>query len=123
METKAAKDSSAFRKKVAALREAMRRDGLSGLLFYSSGQLSMLEVNAVLWISGVLPMGPHTGVFLGASGEASILVSLPWDVGRVKEKTWIEDVRVVDGFAEGGAELLRRGGGEGGAGRRRRGFL
>jgi len=110
METKAAKESSAFRKKVAALREAMRRDGLSGLLFYSSGQLSMLEVNAVLWISGVLPMGPHTGVFLGASGEASILVSLPWDVGRVKEKTWIEDVRVVDRFAEGVAELLRRGG-------------
>ena len=110
METKAAKESSAFRKKVAALREAMRRDGLSGLLFYSGGQLSMLEVNAVLWISGVLPMGPHTGVFLGASGEASILVSLPWDVGRVKEKTWIEDVRVVDRFAEGVAELLRRGG-------------
>ncbi|MBI2996964.1 MAG: aminopeptidase P family protein [Deltaproteobacteria bacterium] len=110
MENKAAKESGAFRKKAAAMREAMRREGLSGLLFYSSGQLSMLEVNAVLWISGVLPMGPHTGVFLGASGEASILVSLPWDVGRVKEKTWIEDVRVVDRFADGAAEFLRRGG-------------
>src|SRR3989338_4275006 len=110
MDSKVAKGSDVFRKKGASLQEAMRREGLSGLLFYSSGQLSMLEVNAVLWISGVLPMGPHTGVFLGASGEASILVSLPWDVGRVKEKTWIEDVRVVDWFAEGVAELLRRGG-------------
>ena len=108
MENKASEKADLFKLKVDSLREAMKQEGLSALLFYSSGQLSMLEVNAVLWISGVLPMGPHSGVFLGASGEASILISLPWDVGRVKEKTWIEDVRVVDRFAHGVGDLLRQ---------------
>lgn len=108
MENSAARRSDIFHKKVASLREAMKREGLSGLVFYSSGQLSMLEVNAVLWISGVLPMGPHTGVFLGESGEATILISLPWDLGRVREKTWIQDVRAVDRFTDGVSEVVRQ---------------
>lgn len=108
MENDAAHSSAVFRRKVASLRDAMRREGLHGLLLYSSGQLSMLEVNPVLWISGVLPMGPHTGVFLSESGEATILTSLPWDVGRVKEKTWIQDVRAVDRFIDGVSGLLRQ---------------
>jgi Xaa-Pro dipeptidase len=97
-----------FRDRVAALRQAMRREGLSALLFYSAGQLSMMEVNPVLWISGVLPMGPHTAVLLTESGEATILIGLSWDAGRVKQKTWIEDVCVADEFARGVSEVLRR---------------
>lgn len=108
MENSAARRADIFRKKVASLREAMKREGLSGLIFYSSGQLSMLEVNAVLWISGVLPMGPHTGVFLGESGEATFLASLSWDLGRVREKTWIQDVRAVDRFTDGVGEVVRQ---------------
>ncbi|MBI2087554.1 MAG: aminopeptidase P family protein [Deltaproteobacteria bacterium] len=108
METRVANESGVFRKKVASMREAMRREGLSAVLFYSSGQLSMLEINPVLWISGVLPMGPHTGVVLSESGEATILISLSWDLGRVREKTWIQDACVVDRFIDGVSGLLRQ---------------
>jgi Xaa-Pro aminopeptidase len=88
----------------------MERENLSALLFYSSGQLSMLEVNAVLWISGVLPMGPNTAVVLRQSGAASMVISLPWDEGRVRAATWIDDVRVAGSLAgEIGALLAQQG--------------
>ena len=92
--------AAAFDGKVRSLREAMKEQKLSALLFYSTGQLSMLEVNPVLWISGVLPMGRHTGVFLTAAGDATMLITLPWDEGRARERSWIEDVKVTDRFAE-----------------------
>lgn len=101
-----AQERDAFRRKVESLRAAMERERLSAMLFYSSGQLSMLEVNAVLWISGVLPMGPDTGVLLRPSGEATMFTTLPWDRGRVREQGWIEDVRVAERFVEGVKELL-----------------
>ena len=62
--------------KLRSLQEAMKREGLSALLFYSTGQLSMLEVNPVLWLSGVLPMGPNAGVLLTDSCDATMLISL-----------------------------------------------
>ena len=63
--------------KLSSLRKVMEEEKLSGLIFYSSGQLSMLEVNPVLWISGVLPMGPNTGVVLAGSGDPTLIISLP----------------------------------------------
>ncbi|MBI4523575.1 MAG: aminopeptidase P family protein [Deltaproteobacteria bacterium] len=98
----------AFQTKIDAMRAAMKEQGLAGMLFYSSGQMSMLEVNPVLWISGVLPMGPNTGVLLRPSGEATIVISLPWDTGRVRERAWIEDVRVADRFVDELKNLLTR---------------
>lgn len=89
-----------FNTKVRSLREAMKERNLSALLFYSTGQLSMLEVNPVLWISGVLPMGDHTGVLLTESGEAAMVIGLSWDFGRVRNQTWIEDLRVSERFTE-----------------------
>jgi Xaa-Pro aminopeptidase len=110
MATNGSRGTESFRRKVDALRNAMEREKLSALLFYSSGQLSMLEVNAVLWISGVLPMGPNTVVVLRRSGEASMIIGLPWDEGRVRDRTWIADVRVADNFvAEIGAVLAQHG--------------
>lgn len=110
MESKSSQTTDALRKKVDSLHKAMKGEELSALLFFSTGQLSMLEVNPVLWISGVLPMGPHTGVLLSESGDASLLIGLSWDLGRVQEKTWIQDVRVVDRFSDGvGAWLRQRG--------------
>lgn len=98
----------AFDAKLRSLREAMKRDGLSALLFYSTGQLSMLEVNPVLWISGLLPMGPNTGVLVTESGDAAMLISLPWDQGRVRRETWIHDVRVAERFEDGARELVKQ---------------
>jgi Xaa-Pro dipeptidase len=98
-------NAAAFDGKVRSLREAMKEQKLSALLFYSTGQLSMLEVNPVLWISGLLPMGPHTGVLVTDGGDAAMLISLPWDEGRARERTWIADVRVTDRFAETVKEL------------------
>jgi len=99
---------ASFRGKLQSLREAMQREKLSALLFYSTGQLSMLEVNPVLWISGVLPIGPHTAVLLTNSGDATMLISLPWDRGRVRERTWIGDVRVADDFVATVKDLVGR---------------
>lgn len=108
MASKSAGKNDAFRQKIESLRKAMKEEKLSALLFYSSGQLSMLEINPVLWISGVLPMGPNTGVLVTDSGAASILISLPWDQGRVRERTWIGDVRVSPEFVDGVSELIRQ---------------
>lgn len=94
-------------RKLSSVLAAMREEKLSALLFYSSGQLSMLEVNPVLWISGVLPMGPHTGVLLTDSGDAAMVISLAWDEGRVRERTWIGEVRVRERFVEGVKEIVQ----------------
>ncbi|TAJ98715.1 MAG: aminopeptidase P family protein [Candidatus Manganitrophaceae bacterium] len=94
--------------KLRSLQEAMKRDGLSALLFYSTGQLSMLEVNPVLWISGLLPMGPNTAVLVTESGDAAMLISLPWDQGRVRRQTWIHDVRVAERFVDAVQALVQQ---------------
>ena len=96
---------ASFQAKIRSLQEAMKREKLPALLFYSTGQLSMLEVNPVLWISGVLPMGPNTAVILTESGAATMLISLPWDEGRVRERSWIKDIRAADRFVETIKEL------------------
>ena len=97
-----------FQAKIGSLQEAMKREKLPGLLFYSTAQLSMLEVNPVLWISGVLPMGPNTAVLLTESGAATMLISLPWDEGRVRERSWIRDVRVAERFVDAVRELVQQ---------------
>lgn len=100
-------EAISFEGKVSSLRETMKREKLSALFFYSSGQLSMLEVNPVLWTAGVLPMGPHTGVLLTEKGEATLVISLSWDEGRVRQETWIKDVRLAEDFVGKIGALLR----------------
>ncbi len=112
-----------FRRKVGALKEAMQREKLSALLFYSSGQLSMLEVNAVLWISGVLPIGPNTAVLLRPSGQATMIISDSWDEARVRDQTWIDDVQVSDGFVKKIGVLLAKDGIQGDIGIAGFGFM
>jgi Xaa-Pro dipeptidase len=107
------KNTEALGRRIDALKEAMKREKLSALLFYSSGQLSMLEVNAVLWISGVVPVGPNTGILLRPSGEATMIISNSWDEGRVRAQTWIDDVRVADDFVKELGSLLAQKGVQG----------
>src|SRR3989304_9173652 len=116
MTTKGARNMDAFRRKIETLKEAMAREKLAPMLFYSSGQLSMLEVNAGLCLSGVTPMGPNTAVLLRPSGEATMIISLPWDEGRVREQTWIGDIRVADNFVGEIGNLLAKHGIGGGSG-------
>ncbi|MGE5306296.1 MAG: M24 family metallopeptidase [Alphaproteobacteria bacterium] len=108
MANNGSKISDSFRRKLDSLKQVMEREKLSALLFYSSGQLSMLEVNAVLWISGVLPIGPNTAVLLRPSGEATMIISDSWDEGRVRDRTWITDVQVGDNFVNKIGALLAR---------------
>ena len=58
-------------------------------------------------------MGPNTGVVLAGSGDPTLIISLPWDEGRVREQSWIGDVRVADRFVEKVGEVLRQKGIEG----------
>src|SRR3989304_769326 len=108
MTTKGARNMDSFRRKIETLKEAMAREKFAALLFYSSGQLSMLEVNAVLWLSGVTPMGPNSAVLLRPSGEATMIISLPWDEGRVRGQTWIGDIRLADNFVGEMGNLLAK---------------
>lgn len=100
--------TDAFRRKIDSLKDVMKREKLSALLFYSSGQLSLLEVNAALWISGVLPIGPNTGVLLRPSGEATMIISDSWDEGRVRDRTWIDNVLVSDDFVKKVGDLVAK---------------
>jgi Xaa-Pro aminopeptidase len=100
--------TDAFRRKIDSIKDVMEREKLSALLFYSSGQLSMLEVNAALWISGVLPIGPNTGVLVRPSGQATMIISHSWDEGRVRNQTWIDDVRAGDDFVKTVGDLFAK---------------
>jgi len=106
MATKDARNRDAVRRKIDALKEIMAREHFAAMLFYSSGQLSMLEVNAALWLSGVMPMGPNTAILLRPTGEAAMIISLPWDEGRVRAQSWIDDIHVADNVTGGIGELL-----------------
>ncbi len=108
MQANRSQAAASFDAKVRSLREAMKEQNLSALLFYSTGQLSMLEVNPILWISGVLPIGSNTAVLLTNSGDATMVISLPWDQGRVREQTWIPEVRVTDRFVDAVRELVQQ---------------
>ena len=101
-----------FEAKLKSVREAMAKEGLAALLFYSTGQLSMLEVNPVLWISGALPIGANTGVLITDS-PAAIVVSRSWDVGRVRSQSWIEEIQVADGFVASVKQLAQKKGVQG----------
>ncbi len=99
-----------FRRKIESLKGVMEQEKLSALLFYSSGQLSMLEVNAVLWISGVLPIGPNTAVLARSDGRATIVISDSWDEGRVRDRSWIADVQISDDLVKKVGALLAQDG-------------
>ena len=99
-------ETGLFEAKVRSVTDAMKAQGLSALLFYSTGQLSMLEVNPVLWISGALPMGPDTAVLVTDSGDAAMVIGLSWDEGRIRAQSWIRDLRIAAGFAQGVRELV-----------------
>jgi Xaa-Pro aminopeptidase len=96
-----------FEAKLKNVRDAMNKEGLAALLFYSTGQLSMLEVNPVLWISGALPIGSHTGILLTGDG-AAMVVSLSWDAGRIRRQSWIDEIHVADNFVASVKELAQK---------------
>jgi len=108
MQVNSAEIPRPYQAKLKSLQEAMKKEGLGALLFYSTGQLSMLEVNPVLWISGALPMGKDTGVLITAAGDAAMVISLSWDLGRVRRQSWIEEIRVADRFVDAVQELARQ---------------
>lgn len=108
MQVNSAEIPRPYQAKLKSLQEAMKKEGLGALLFYSTGQLSMLEVNPVLWISGALPMGQDTGVLITAAGDATMLISLSWDLGRVRRQSWIEEIRVADRFVDAVKELIEQ---------------
>ena len=51
-------------------------------------------------------MGTDTGVVLTGSGDTTMIISLPWDEGRVREQSWIEDLRIADRFVAELGEVI-----------------
>lgn len=100
MDTTGKAPASRYQLKLEALKKAAREEGLGSVILYSSGQLSMLEVNPVLWISGYLPMGAHSLALVTENRDPALFLSLPWDVGRAKRQSWIQDVQAPSDMAQ-----------------------
>jgi len=100
MDTTGKAPASRYQLKLEALKKAAREEGLGSVILYSSGQLSMLEVNPVLWISGYLTMGAHSLALVTENRDPALFLSLPWDVGRAKRQSWIQDVQAPSDMAQ-----------------------
>jgi len=99
--------TSTHRKLDEAVR-LMRERGLNGLLIYSDGTCNILRASYLHYFSGVAPMGPHNAAVVSSSGRVTLLVQPVWDAGRVRRRSWIDDVRGAGDFAGALSDALRR---------------
>jgi Xaa-Pro aminopeptidase len=53
-------------------------------------------------------MGPHNAAVVSGDGRVALLVQPAWDAARVRQRSWIDDVRGVDDFADALCDTLRR---------------
>jgi Xaa-Pro aminopeptidase len=93
------------------LNEAIRlidERGLAGLVIYSDGTCNILRASYLRYFAEVAPMGPNAAAVVSADGRVTLLVQPAWDTNRVKQKTWIDDVRGADDFARALADAVPR---------------
>jgi len=86
----------------------MREGGLAGLVIYSDGTCNILRASALRYFADVAPMGPNAAAVVSADGRVTLLVQPSWDADRVKQRTWIDDVRGADEFERGLTDAVRR---------------
>jgi len=99
--------TSGHRKLDEAVR-LMRARVLDGLVVYSDGTCNILRASYLQYFSDVAPMGPHNAAVVSSGGRVTLIVQPPWDVGRARRRSWIDDVRGVDNFPDALSDALRR---------------
>ena len=75
-----------------AVREINQR-GLDGLIIYSNGTCNILGPKYIYYFAEFRPMGPNNAVVISKNGDILLLVEPEWDVSRVRNHSWIKDVR------------------------------
>lgn len=96
------------RRKLDEAVRLMRARGLDGLIVYSDGTCNILRASYLHYFSDVAPMGPQNAAVVSSGGRVTLLVQPAWDVGRVRRRSWIDDVRGADDFAGALSDALRR---------------
>jgi Xaa-Pro aminopeptidase len=83
------------------------KKGLDGLIIYSGGTCSILRPSYLYYFSEFKPMGPRNAAIISKSGEVKLLVEPRWDVGRVSEESWIDDVKGCSDFVKDLVEIIQ----------------
>ncbi len=85
----------------------MAQKDLEGLIIYSGGTCSILRPSYLYYFSEFKPMGPRNAAIISKSGDIILLVEPRWDAVRVKEKSWIQDVRGSSDFVKDLLETIQ----------------
>jgi Xaa-Pro aminopeptidase len=84
-----------YANRIAKVRRGMREKNLQNLVVFDSGRHNFLRINYVAYLSDIINIGPEA-VLLVPLEEAPILfISPAWDIPRVKDESWVTDVRPI----------------------------
>ena len=82
-----------YANRLAKVRRGMHENKLQNLVVFDSGRHNFLRMNYVAYLTDFINVGPET-VLLVPLEEAPILfVSPAWDIPRVKDESWVTNVR------------------------------
>jgi Xaa-Pro dipeptidase len=82
-----------YRNRITKVREGMREHELQNLVVFDSGRHNFLRMNYVAYLTDCINVGPETVLLLPLEEAPILFVSTPWDIPRVKDESWVTDVR------------------------------
>ena len=81
--------------RISRVRQAMGEQGLKHLLVFDSGRHNFLRMNYVAYLTDCINVGPETVLLLPLEEAPILFVSPAWDIPRVKDESWVTDVRPI----------------------------
>ncbi|MGE5302191.1 MAG: M24 family metallopeptidase, partial [Alphaproteobacteria bacterium] len=81
--------------RISRVRQAMGEQGLKHLLAFDSGRHNFLRMNYVAYLTDCINVGPEAVLLLPLEEAPILFVSPAWDVPRVKDESWVTDVRPI----------------------------
>jgi len=88
-----------YESRMAKLRQGMETSGLDLLVIYSNGCHSFLASDAVRYVTGFKPMGPHSAVLLPRDGDPILILTPALDSVRAKKRSAVKRLIATDDFA------------------------
>lgn len=85
-----------LRQRLLRVQETMAERDLGGLLLYASGQHTTGRMDQVHYLTDVRVLGPHAVLLVPRHGAPTLLVTPRWDLARVRELTWLDQVEALD---------------------------
>ncbi|HEX9147066.1 MAG TPA: Xaa-Pro peptidase family protein [Candidatus Binatia bacterium] len=86
-------DRQEYTTRVSQVRQAMGEQGLKTLLVFDSGRHNFLRMNYVAYLTDFINVGPETILLVPLEEVPILFVSPVWDIPRVKDESWVTDVR------------------------------